>query len=137
MKKFLVISRKKAFLIFWETKTQKKVLIFQEAKLFYVSVSNFTSSKNKKLLIFWKTELHSPKRLNKTPLSNHQTFTGCSSIQFYNSPLSPNTVSEAGHGYQPLTLQRLCDLQDITPRHQSPSASHPTLSQAIRGFPQG
>ena len=67
MKKFLVISRKKAFLIFWETKTQKKVLIFQEAKLFYVSVSNFTSSKNKKLLIFWKTELIALKNLIKLP----------------------------------------------------------------------
>ena len=55
-------------------------------------------------------------------------FTGCSSIQFLNSPHSPNTVSEVAQGYLPLTVQPLCDLQDAMPRHRSPSATHPTLA---------
>ena len=61
-------------------------------------------------------------------------FTGCSSIQFFNSPPSPNQVSQAARGYLPLTVQRLCDLRETMPRHWSASASHPTFSQGGRGF---
>ena len=46
--KFLIFSQKKAFLIFRETKTPKKFLIFQEAALFYTS----GNGNPKKLLIF-------------------------------------------------------------------------------------
>ena len=47
-------------------------------------------------------------------------FTGCSSIQFFNLPPSPNTVSEASRIYLPLNMQRLCDLQVLchTTGHQ-------------------
>ena len=37
IKKLLIFSQKKAFLIFWETKTPKKILIFQETEVFYIS----------------------------------------------------------------------------------------------------
>ena len=37
----------KAFLIFRETKTAKKLLIFQEMELFFISGSKFQSAKNK------------------------------------------------------------------------------------------
>ena len=51
-------------------------------------------------------------------------FTGCSSIQFFNSPPSPNTVSEAARGTFPLTVQHLCDLREPMTLHWSASASH-------------
>ena len=44
-------------------------------------------------------------------------FTGCSSIQFFNSPPSPNTVSEAARGTFPLTVQHLCDLREPMTLH--------------------
>ena len=52
-------------------------------------------------------------------------FTGCSSIQFFNSPPVPNTVSEAAQSSLLLTVPHRCDLQDTMPRHSSPNASHP------------
>ena len=52
-------------------------------------------------------------------------FTGCSSIQFFNSPPFPNTVSEAAQSSLLLTVPHRCDLQDTMPRHSSPNASHP------------
>ena len=73
-------------------------------------------------------ELSCPKNLRSWMLQQPLDFTGCSSIQFLNSPPSPDTVSEAARDYLPLTVQRLCDLRDAMPRHWSPSASHPTLA---------
>ena len=52
IKKFLIFSQKKAFLILRKT----------EPELCYISVSNFSSSK--KFLIFWEMELSGPKKLN-------------------------------------------------------------------------
>ena len=43
-----IYSQKKAFLIFWETETPKKFLIFQEIELSYIS----GNGNPKKLLIF-------------------------------------------------------------------------------------
>ena len=69
IKKFLISSQRNAFLIFRETKTQKKIFIFQETELFfifqkasYISGSNFLSSKDikntlKRLLTIRDTEL--------------------------------------------------------------------------------
>ena len=37
IKKFLIFSQKKAFLIFWEMETLKKFLIFQEMGFSYIS----------------------------------------------------------------------------------------------------
>ena len=37
LKKFLIFSQKKAFLIFRETKNPKKLFIFQETELYYIS----------------------------------------------------------------------------------------------------
>ena len=37
IKKFLIFSQKKAFLLFQETETLKKSLMFQETKLSYIS----------------------------------------------------------------------------------------------------
>ena len=45
IKKFLIFSQKKSFLMFQERETPKKFLMFQETKL---SGSNLQSSKNKK-----------------------------------------------------------------------------------------
>ena len=53
-------------------------------------------------------------------------FTGCSRIQFFNSP-------SALH----LTVQPLCVLRDFMPRHWSPSASHLTLLSVSENFPRG
>ena len=57
-------------------------------------------------------------------------FTGCSSIQFFNSLPSLNTVNEAALCSLPLTVQPLRDLMGATPHHWSPSASHlnPSIS---------
>ena len=48
IKKFYIFPRKKAVLIFQETETPKKLLIFLETELFYISGSNFPCSKSKK-----------------------------------------------------------------------------------------
>ena len=40
-------------------------------------------------------------------------FTGCSRIQFFSSPLSLNTDSEAARGSLPLTVQHMCELRDV------------------------
>ena len=75
IKKVLIFSKKKAFLIFPETEIPKKFLIFQETELCYISgIGNsekllifqevtFRAQKNtlKKSLIFWEMELSSPK----------------------------------------------------------------------------
>ena len=37
IKKFLIFSQKKAFLIFWETESPKKSFILQETKFAYIS----------------------------------------------------------------------------------------------------
>ena len=37
IKKFLIFSQKKAFLIFWETESPKKPFILQETKFSYIS----------------------------------------------------------------------------------------------------
>ena len=49
-------------------------------------------------------------------------FTGCSNIQFSNSPFFLEH-SQLGH----ITVQRLCDLRDAILLHWLPSASYPTL----------
>ena len=36
IKKFLIFSQKKTFLVFRETETPKKVFVFQETELFYI-----------------------------------------------------------------------------------------------------
>ena len=65
-KKYLIFSQKKAFLIFWQTETTKKFLIFQEMELSYISGSNILCSKNEKkptlkmFLIFRERERSSP-----------------------------------------------------------------------------
>ena len=74
IKKFLIFSQKKAFLIFPETETPKKIIIFQEKELSYISANGNPkkphSSKNKKnptlkkFLIFREMELYSPVVLN-------------------------------------------------------------------------
>ena len=46
IKKFLVLSQKKALLIFQE-KSLKKIFKFQETELSYISGSNFPSPKSK------------------------------------------------------------------------------------------
>ena len=51
-------------------------------------------------------------------------FTGCSTIQFFNSPPYPNTISKATHDSLQLTVQCLCDLWDAMLLHWSPSTSH-------------
>ena len=43
-------------------------------------------------------------------------FTGCSSIQIFNSPPFLNTVSQDTFGNLALTVQYLCDLRDGVPR---------------------
>ena len=48
--------------------------------------------------------------------------TGCSNIQFFNSPPFLEH-SQAARGTKELTVQPLCDLQGAMPRHWSPSAS--------------
>ena len=47
IKKFLILSLKKALLIFQETESLKKIFKFQETKLSYISESNFPSPKSK------------------------------------------------------------------------------------------
>ena len=85
-------------------------------------------------------ELSSPKKintLNKTPLGE----TGCSSNLYYlltaqSSSLLFTTFSQTQSvGSLHLTVQPMCDLRDVVPRHWSPSASHPTLAQGSRAFP--
>ena len=83
IKKCLLFSLKKAFLIFWKTKTPIKFLIFQETELFDISrngnpkkllifyqAQKMKKKKKKKhsekILIFREMELCSPKKLKKT-----------------------------------------------------------------------
>ena len=51
-------------------------------------------------------------------------------------PLSPNTISEAGRGYLPLTVQRLCNLQE--PCHSIGHQVLPSrpLSREAEEFPR-
>ena len=57
IKKFVIFSQKKAFLIFREKEKPNKFLIFEETERSYISGSNFPYSKNKKPTL---------KKLNKT-----------------------------------------------------------------------
>ena len=63
-------------------------------------------------------------------------FIGYSNIQFFDSPPSPDTVSEAAWGYLLLTQQRLCDLG--TPYHATGHQVLPTqpLSREKEDFPR-
>ena len=45
---FYIFSQKKAFLIFQKRETTKKILIFKETELSYISGGNLQSSKNEK-----------------------------------------------------------------------------------------
>ena len=57
LKKYLIFSQKKAFIIFHETETPKKFFIFQETELSYVS-----GNRNpKQLLIFQEVTLRARK----------------------------------------------------------------------------
>ena len=67
----------------------------------------------------------------KTPLGEtgclgnpYFLFTGCPSIQFFDSPPFFNTVSQATCGYLLLTEQHMCDLCDVMPCHWSPDTSY-------------
>ena len=55
IKKFLIYSRKKVFLLFWETETPKKLFIFQETEL------SRKKPTLKKCLIFREMKLSNPK----------------------------------------------------------------------------
>ena len=67
IKKFLIFSQKKAFLIFWETKILKKFVIFQEMELSYISGNG--NGNPKKLLIFLEMSVSPPP--HPTPSSAH------------------------------------------------------------------
>ena len=106
IKKFLIFSQKKAFLIFWETKILKKFVIFQETELSYISGNG--NRNPKKLLIFLEMSPPPKKKANLVKLSMLEQpllFIGCSSIQFLNSPPFLNTVSQNTFGTLPLTVQ--------------------------------
>ena len=60
-----MFSQNKAFLIFWETETPKKFLIFQETEHFYIS----RNGHHKKLLIFQEVTLRAQK-IKKPSLKN-------------------------------------------------------------------
>ena len=49
IKRFLIFSQKKAFLIFRESETQQKFFVFQETKLSYILERNFRFWKNKRI----------------------------------------------------------------------------------------
>ena len=72
-------------------------------------------------------KLSCPKKtsLGETGCLSNLLFTGCSSIQVFNSPLLLNTVSRDTFGTLPFTVQYLCDLRGAMPRHWSLSISHP------------
>ena len=58
-------------------------------------------------------------------------FFECLGIQFFYSPLLFISLTQSvrlptPYGYLPLTVQPLCDLQDVMPCHWSPGASHPS-----------
>ena len=55
-------------------------------------------------------------------------FTGCPSIQFFNSPPFPNTISEVTLGTLPLTVQHPRDLSEAMPHYWSQGTSRPTLT---------
>ena len=58
IKKFLIVSQKKAFFIFRETEIPKKILIFQETELSYIS-----GNRNpKRLLIFQEVSFRARKK---------------------------------------------------------------------------
>ena len=63
-------------------------------------------------------------------------FTGCSSIQFFNSPPFPEH-SQLGYTWYPihLAVKLLCYLRIAMPRHWSPSASNPTLTRGAEDLP--
>ena len=54
--KSIIFSQKKAFLIFWERKTSKKLFIFQETERSYIS-KELSKPPKQKLLIFLKKKL--------------------------------------------------------------------------------
>ena len=76
LKKLLIFSQKKAFLIFLETDTPKKFLIFQETELSYIS----GNENPKKLLIFQELtfrarKIKQKKHSEKTSyISGNETF---------------------------------------------------------------
>ena len=49
IKRFIIFSQNKAFLIFRESETQQKFFVFQETKLSYILERNFRSWKNKRI----------------------------------------------------------------------------------------
>ena len=62
IKKLLIFSQKKAFLIFWEAETPKTFLIFQETERSYVS----GNENSKKLLRFQEVTFRAQKIRNPT-----------------------------------------------------------------------
>ena len=63
IKKFLIFSQKKDFLIFRETETPKKFLIFQERELSYIS----GNGNPKRLLIFEEVTFQARKMKKTLP----------------------------------------------------------------------
>ena len=49
IKRFIIFSQNKAFLIFRESETQQKFFVFQETKLSYILERNFRFWKNKRI----------------------------------------------------------------------------------------
>ena len=75
IKKILIFSRKEAFLILQEMKTPKKVFIFQETELSYIS----GNGNPKKLLIFQEVTFQAQKIKKTHPervsyISENRTF---------------------------------------------------------------
>ena len=64
-------------------------------------------------------------------------FTGCSSIQFFNSPPFPKH-RQLGHTLYltPQCVQPLYNFWDAIPGDWSPSGSHPTLPREADDFPR-
>ena len=52
-------------------------------------------------------------------------------------PTFSSTVSQDTFGNLPLTVQYLCDLWDVMPRHWSRSTSHLALLLEAENFPRG
>ena len=62
-------------------------------------------------------------------------FTGCSSIQCFNSPSFPEHIQDKFSTVL-LPVKCLCNFLDAMPRYLSPSTSHPVLPREAEDFPR-
>ena len=117
------------------SKFWKKMLAFSICLL--RQLKNFSKVLVFYFFIFWKKKrifmsLFSNLVINKTPLGETwptlSLYWLLSSIQFFDSPHFPDTVSDAAWHNLLLTLQNLCDLQNTILRHRWPGTSKPTLT---------